>query len=83
MYRSIQLIIAGFCILGMASHVALGQNRLRHFTSADGMQGNRVNALLQDQFGFIWIETEGDELLQYDGYVFQAYDCRCLLSKYS
>lgn len=39
----------------------------RHITTAQGLTSNYVNAILQDQYGFIWIGSTGG-LSVYDGY---------------
>jgi len=43
-----------------------------HFTTKDGLSSNNVNAVIQDQKGFLWIGTE-DGLNRFDGYSFKVY----------
>ncbi|MCB0630946.1 MAG: helix-turn-helix domain-containing protein [Lewinella sp.] len=46
--------------------------QVRHFTQKDGLAGPRINTLLQDRRGFLWLGT-GNGLQCYDGYSFRTY----------
>ncbi|MDX1420742.1 MAG: two-component regulator propeller domain-containing protein, partial [Rubricoccaceae bacterium] len=46
--------------------------RLDHLTVEDGLSDGGVNALVQDEHGFLWIGT-GDGLNRYDGYGFTVF----------
>ena len=46
--------------------------RLSHLTTDDGLAHNVVTAVLQDQYGFMWLGTE-DGLNLYDGYRFTLF----------
>lgn len=43
-----------------------------HLTVENGLSNNKVNDVIQDQFGFIWFGTE-DGLNRYDGYEFKVF----------
>jgi signal transduction histidine kinase/ligand-binding sensor domain-containing protein/DNA-binding NarL/FixJ family response regulator len=47
--------------------------RFRHLTTDDGLPHNRVEAILQDRRGFMWLGT-ADGLTRYDGYRFVTYN---------
>lgn len=42
------------------------------FTTQHGLSNNKINTILQDKAGFIWIATE-DGLNRFDGYQFKVY----------
>ncbi len=44
----------------------------RHFTEKDGLSDNRVQAVLRDHQGFVWVGT-ANGLNRYDGYDFKHY----------
>jgi len=46
--------------------------RFEHLGLEDGLSQSVIHAILQDQFGFLWIGTE-DGLNRYDGYEFKTY----------
>ncbi|MFA5418129.1 MAG: two-component regulator propeller domain-containing protein [Bacteroidales bacterium] len=48
------------------------QVRFIRLTTDEGLSNNRVTALLQDSFGFIWVGTV-DGLNRYDGRTFEVY----------
>ena len=60
---------------GAASPVLAGRLPVRRFTVADGLPSDRINCLLADTRGYLWIGT-GDGLSRYDGYRFVNYDER-------
>jgi ligand-binding sensor domain-containing protein len=44
----------------------------KHFTTANGLSNNKINDVIQDKTGFIWLATD-DGLCRYDGYNFKVY----------
>ena len=46
--------------------------QVQHFGTLDGLPRKNIQALLEDQFGFLWIGT-GNGLVRYDGYTFTPY----------
>ena len=58
------LIIAAFSMLAKADGFTLNS---RHVTTADGLAGNIINALVQDDEGFVWMATNNG-LSRYDGF---------------
>ena len=42
------------------------QARFEHFTTADGLPGSSIRAMLQDHLGFLWFGTHNG-LARYDG----------------
>ncbi|MEM9022554.1 MAG: two-component regulator propeller domain-containing protein, partial [Bacteroidota bacterium] len=46
--------------------------QFRHFTVADGLVQNSVNAIFQDSAGYLWIGTNSG-LCRFDGYSFKPY----------
>ncbi|MBF0378795.1 MAG: response regulator [Desulfamplus sp.] len=47
----------------------IGSVRFDHLTIEDGLSQNTINAIIQDQNGFMWFATQ-DGLNKYDGYSF-------------
>lgn len=39
----------------------------------DGLPNNRINQMLEDSRGFIWLATDGGGLIRYDGYDFKTF----------
>ncbi len=65
------------CLVWMlicCSCVALAQapRHFRHFTEKDGLSDNRVQTVLRDRQGFVWVGT-ANGLNRYDGYGFRHY----------
>lgn len=61
------------CTFQLISICALSQSlRFVNYTTKDGLSNNKVNAILQDKYGFIWLGTE-DGLNRYDGYQFKVF----------
>jgi streptogramin lyase len=52
---------------------------VRHFSTAEGLSHRQVNAMVQDEQGFLWVATEAG-LDRYDGYSFKHWDTRTGLS---
>ncbi len=71
--KSLYLYI--FCCLALVFD-CYGQDNFifntRHLTVEDGLLGRRVNAMVQDNDGFIWIATN-EGLNRFDGYTFEHF----------
>ncbi|MCB9051807.1 MAG: histidine kinase [Lewinellaceae bacterium] len=52
------------------------QFNFRNYTVQEGLAQSRVNALLEDSRGYIWMGTEGGGLSCYDGQRFQNFSTR-------
>jgi ligand-binding sensor domain-containing protein/serine phosphatase RsbU (regulator of sigma subunit) len=73
-------IIAQYAVLGaglllVASGIAQAQElklKFEQFTTERGLSQSRVNCIVQDRRGFIWIGTN-DGLNRFDGYTFTVY----------
>lgn len=50
----------------------LNEERIRHFTQADGLPCDTIISIIQDRDGWLWMGTEGRGLCGYDGQVFQS-----------
>ena len=60
-------------ILSIGNQVKFSQSiNFNHLTVENGLSNNKVNDVIQDQFGFIWFGTE-DGLNRYDGYEFKIF----------
>lgn len=60
---------------GHASDSFWSQHILRHVGMRDGLPGNFVDDICEDEYGFIWFAMSGSGLVRYDGYSFAIYDC--------
>ncbi|WP_407352453.1 two-component regulator propeller domain-containing protein [Luteimonas sp. R10] len=61
------------CLAPLAAAAALPDTpRPRQFTVADGLPSNRINALVEDRHGYLWIATS-DGLARYDGTGFRIW----------
>jgi PAS domain S-box-containing protein len=68
-----QKLIAVFVVVtATAAPTAFGNIRFNHISTDDGLSQGFVQALIQDQQGFIWIGTQMG-LNRYDGYEFLTY----------
>ncbi len=65
--RLILLLSCWFCVLQ-----AQPPRHFRHFTEKDGLSDNRVQAILRDRDGFLWVGT-ANGLNVYDGYTFRHF----------
>ncbi|WP_343328577.1 hybrid sensor histidine kinase/response regulator transcription factor [Polaribacter staleyi] len=70
--RFLQKVILILCTLGLSN--SFGQNLLKfqHLTTEDGLSQSDVNAIFQDDNGFMWFGTH-DGLNRYDGYNFTVF----------
>jgi len=70
-------LAAALCLApaGQAAAQARFEPAFTSYGTAQGMFNARVNALLQDEAGFLWIGTH-DGLLRFDGQSFRAYRAR-------
>jgi len=66
-----------FCLIQfIISSLLCAQNtmlRFEHLTINEGLSQNRVNCILQDREGFLWIGTN-EGLNRYDGYEFHTFE---------
>src|SRR6266487_76642 len=46
---------------------------LRNYTAVDGLPQSQVNAMVEDQNGYLWIGTYGGGLARFDGREFKVY----------
>lgn len=56
------------------------QYSVRHFTAVDGLPQSKINMLLEDKHGYLWIGTHGGGLARFDGHEFKVYTTRDGLS---
>src|SRR5436189_2901072 len=49
------------------------QFTLRQYTAIDGLPQSQVNAIVEDQYGYLWIATSGGGLARFDGREFKVY----------
>lgn len=49
------------------------QFTLRQYTAIDGLPQSQVNAMVEDQYGYMWIGTSGGGLARFDGREFKVY----------
>ena len=70
MYRAFSLLL----LFNFNQH-SNAQNESLRFESIGFEQGlaNNITSILQDSKGYIWIGTDGDGLVKYDGYSFTKY----------
>lgn len=65
MKRTYTILLVLFAILSVrGTDLPLSS---RHVTTADGLSGNTINELMQDDEGYIWMATNNG-LSRYDGY---------------
>jgi len=66
-YHFIIAIIFLFPFVGVSQNLSF-----KHFTTNDGLSNNKINDIIQDRSGFIWLATD-DGLNRFDGYNFKVY----------
>ncbi|WP_046758332.1 ligand-binding sensor domain-containing protein [Kordia jejudonensis] len=54
-----------YCCISSAQN-----NQLRAYTLKDGLPQSQVNAIVQDDFGYLWIGTQGGGIVRFDGLSF-------------
>ena len=48
----------------------------RNYTAVDGLPQSQVMAVREDQYGYLWIATQGGGLARFDGREFKVYTTR-------
>ena len=66
------LIITIIILCGFNLQVFPQPIKFKHLTVENGLSNNYVNAVIQDQYGFMWFGTN-DGLNRYDGYNFKIF----------
>lgn len=67
-------IILFLAVLFTTSVVCPAQDHtLQQYTAVDGLPQSQVNAMVEDQFGYLWIGTSGGGLARFDGREFAVY----------
>ena len=66
-FKVLLVFICNFLFLAVSIYSQTEQFRFTHLTNDDGLSQNKVNAIVQDAYGFIWIGTYNG-LNRYDGY---------------
>ncbi|MEM6718651.1 MAG: two-component regulator propeller domain-containing protein [Bacteroidota bacterium] len=68
---------ATFCLLFFAVGTWFSRaqnNQLRAYTLKDGLPQSQVNAIAQDQLGYLWIGTQGGGIARFDGISFTIWN---------
>ena len=60
-------------LLFTSAKVEAQQFTLRQYTAVDGLPQSQVNAMVEDQYGYLWIGTAGGGLARFDGREFKVY----------
>lgn len=60
-------------ILLVATHAIAQQFSLRNYKAVDGLPQSQVNAVVEDNNGYLWIGTSGGGLARFDGREFKVY----------
>lgn len=74
--HTVSIVIVVFGIILIRTQDVNAQNtalRFKNLTIEDGLPQNKVDCMLQDQFGFLWFGT-WNGLCRYDGYDFEVFD---------
>ncbi len=72
MQRGAIILLAGIFLLAR-SEARAQHHALRQYTAVDGLPQSQVNAMVEDQFGYLWIGTSGGGLARFDGREFKVY----------
>lgn len=54
--------------------ISAQQFALRQYTAVDGLPQSQVNAMVEDDYGYLWIGTQGGGLARFDGKEFKTYN---------
>jgi len=57
----------------ISTHAFAQQYSMRNYKAVDGLPQSRVNAMVEDQNGYLWIGTYGGGLARFDGREFKVY----------
>ena len=60
-------------ILSISAKIEAQQFTLRQYTAVDGLPQSQVNAIVEDEYGYLWIGTSGGGLARFDGREFKVY----------
>lgn len=63
----------GVILFSLVFQVQGQQYALRQFTAVDGLPQSQVNAMIEDNNGYLWIGTAGGGLARFDGKNFKVY----------
>lgn len=66
-------IILVLVLFSLSFTVRAQQFTLRQYTAVDGLPQSQVNAIVEDQYGYLWIGTSGGGLARFDGRDFKVY----------
>src|SRR5690606_24486160 len=69
-----RLLVLVFLV--MLAQVGITQDThhtMRHYTAVDGLPQSQVNAVVEDDNGYLWIGTEGGGLARFDGREFKIF----------
>ncbi|MDC9722591.1 MAG: histidine kinase [Urechidicola sp.] len=69
----IQKIIVTFSFL-FAMYSYSQNYQLSHFSLNDGLPQSQVNDVIQDDFGYLWVATEGGGIARFDGNHFEVFN---------
>jgi len=64
-----RMLAAVLFLLPILTHAAVRNHYFRTLGGEEGLSQGRINAMLQDRRGFVWVATRND-LQRYDGYAF-------------
>ncbi|NOT77249.1 MAG: hypothetical protein HOP08_20180 [Cyclobacteriaceae bacterium] len=71
--QRLSVLIFFLIFLSSAKEIYAQQFTLRQYTAVDGLPQSQVNAIIEDQFGYLWIGTSGGGLARFDGREFKVY----------
>lgn len=66
------VLVLTFFVAGLGISRAQDHS-LQQYTAVDGLPQSQVNAMVEDQFGYLWIGTSGGGLARFDGREFIVY----------